>query len=91
MPNTMEIKVACWNGEAMYVCGVKRGGSMHVVEPGDIFAFATTALQKLKMACPEALIDGLSHEDIFQLPSKKLIVKEFESLECYFRATPCCI
>jgi hypothetical protein len=44
-------------------------------------AFGETAIQALKAACPEAIIDGLFRVDIMQRQCGDLVVNEFESME----------
>jgi len=47
--------------------------------------FAEDAIQMLKAACPEAIVDGLVRVDIFEMSDGRLVVNEFESFEALFQ------
>lgn len=88
VPNQMEIKVACWNGDAPFIAKKHRGGLrprcfVDTTEE-DVLVFATNAITRLKSSNPNSITDGLVRVDVFQLPNKKLVVNEFESLEAEF-------
>jgi hypothetical protein len=88
MLNTMEIKVACWNGGEPYVAGRKKGDNTARAFVGctetDVLSYATTAIDILKRADPHAILDGLVRVDIFQLANGRFVVNEFESFEAGF-------
>jgi hypothetical protein len=88
VPNQMEIKVACWNGDAPFIARRNRGGvqsrSFVDTTDEDVLVFATNAIARLKHSDPNSILNGLARVDIFQLPNKKLVVNEFESLEAEY-------
>jgi hypothetical protein len=90
MPNTLELKVVCWNKVPLFISKRKKGpGTNLAITLGDsaVMAYAKEALEALECACPCALLDGLTRVEIFQKPDSTLVVNEFESLEADFETS----
>jgi hypothetical protein len=75
-----EVKVACFNGTAMYIAKTLYDGP-GIGTQAEMLEFAERAIRDLKSACPDAIVDGLVRVDIFKTKTGKLVVNEFESLE----------
>jgi hypothetical protein len=91
MENRKEYKVVVLNENPVYVSyNSKNSGSKcksFSKPPHDeLFQFARSAVEKLKLNCSESIVDGLIRVDIFQNKEKKFVVNEFESLDAAYSA-----
>ena len=91
--NTVEYKVVCFNGKAMYEasidqCNRARGRKKSFSTKQKRFEFAEEVLQKLKTVCPSLELSSVVRVDIFWCDYlNKMVVNEFESLEARCDAT----
>ena len=91
MSNRKENKVACFQGQPMHICSIKRGGNDNSKKisktDNEILLFAQDAINIFKLNCPYAITDGLFRVDMFQNAQGKLVVNEFESLEANYSSS----
>ena len=91
MKNKHEYKVVVLHEKPAFVSyNYKNSGSKRTAFSKypftDILCFAKTAVERLKINCPEAITEGLIRVDIFMNEKKNFIVNEFESLDANYQA-----
>lgn len=90
--NSVEVKVVCFNGKAMYEasidnCNRARGVKKSFCTKQKRFEFAETVLEKMKAVCPSFELSALVRVDILWCDYlQMMVVNEFESLEARFDA-----
>lgn len=85
--NTVEYKVVCFNGKALYEASIDNCSRVGGTKKGfaskeERFIFAESVISKLKTVCPSAELSSLVRVDIFWCDYlHKMVLNEFESLE----------
>lgn len=90
--NTVECKVVCFNGKALYEtsidgCDRSSGAKTTFLSKTDRFKFAETIIEKMRTSCAFAELSSLVRVDVFWCDYlNKMVVNELESLEARFVA-----
>ena len=93
MHNRREYKVVVLNNSPVYIAGISTGSSKSKNGVNRAFSdfeelqkFAGQAVDRLRLAAPFAITDGLFRVDIFQTAAGKMVVNEFESLDAEYQS-----
>lgn len=94
MYNRREYKVVVLNNSPVYIAGIstgskaksKNGVNRAFADFEELQQFAGQAIERLRLAAPFAITDGLFRVDIFQTAAGKMVVNEFESLDAEYQS-----